>query len=198
MTSNTHTLAIALCLIADSLEESEDSDLIKTTVVVAAERLEKLEQKRDQLAAQVEQLKAHRKELLDLIYNCAIGQVAMNHVVDAESLAQSAYAITRIDAAGNREPDDKPAQHLTEIRAQAEQQWQPIATAPKDGTMILGYMPSSCHEGLVCVCYWNDVWDHWQNNVDGGSEKPSHWLKLPEPPSAARPKNENSLLPLGF
>ena len=65
---------------------------------------------------------------------------------------------------------------------QSEQQWQPIATAPKDGTMILGYMPSSCHEGLVCVCYWNAIWEHWQNNTDGGSEKPSHWLKLPEPP----------------
>ena len=58
MTSNTHTLATALCLIADSLEESEDSDLIKTTVVVAAERLEKLEQDRDQLTAQIGQLKA--------------------------------------------------------------------------------------------------------------------------------------------
>ena len=63
MTSNTHTLATALCLIADSLEESEDSDLIKTTVVVAAERLEKLEQKRDQLAAQLKELQQERDQL---------------------------------------------------------------------------------------------------------------------------------------
>ena len=81
-------------------------------------------------------------------------------------------------------------QQNAELAAQVEQQWQPITTAPKDGTMILGYMPSSCHEGLLCVCFWNKVWDHWQNNVDGGSEKPSHWLKLPEPPSAASPQND--------
>ena len=72
------------------------------------------------MAAQVEVLQAHRKELLDLIYNCAIGQVAMSHVVDAESLAQSAYSITGIDAASNRKPDDTTPQHyLRQVRADA-------------------------------------------------------------------------------
>ena len=77
MTPNTQALTTALRLIADSLEEGEDSDLIKATIFGAVERLEKLQadvdksaneycalmsrydavtQDRDELAAHVEQL----------------------------------------------------------------------------------------------------------------------------------------------
>ncbi len=59
------------------------------------------ERRATDLVRQLEEVKRHRKELLDLIYNCAIGQVAMGYVVDAESLAQSAYSITGITANSN-------------------------------------------------------------------------------------------------
>lgn len=101
---------------APSVEQS-NADAVE---YVRADLFNQMQAERDALAAQVEALKVHRKELLDLIYNCAIGQVAMSYVVDAESLAQSAYSITGIDAASNRKQDvETPQHHLAEIRAEA-------------------------------------------------------------------------------
>ena len=53
---------------------------------------------RDNALAQNAELVAHRNELLSLIYNSAIGQVAMGYSVDAEVRAQAAFSIAGIDA----------------------------------------------------------------------------------------------------
>lgn len=64
--------------------------------------------------------------------------------------------------------------------------WQPISTAPTDGTCVI----VSTIEGCVgeAKCYDGDKW-YWAgfdptDYVDG-SVYPSHWMPLPEPPEAA-------------
>lgn len=69
--------------------------------------------------------------------------------------------------------------------------WQPIETAPKDGTYILAW------RGHVVVVRWND--DRYAQKPapfwDGTDDRrgklfmrrnaPSHWMPLPEPPKAS-------------
>lgn len=77
--------------------------------------------------------------------------------------------------------------------------WQPIETAPKDGTKILVYEPASEYtEGGVSLVSWDSwrisypgcrtQWD-WclpgsHQDEQGGCETvyPTHWMPLPEPP----------------
>lgn len=72
--------------------------------------------------------------------------------------------------------------------------WQPIETAPKDGTEIILYNGNDISIGYFASCgYDNDdryqwiVFDAdifpgmlngWPNNEHG----PTHWMPLPEPP----------------
>lgn len=68
--------------------------------------------------------------------------------------------------------------------------WQPISTAPKDGTWILaivtGFVPS--------VVQWNSAYGRWLKEVEedwdeavwvevvDGVYSPDHWMPLPQPP----------------
>lgn len=60
--------------------------------------------------------------------------------------------------------------------------WQPIETAPKDGTHIwLG------DSGGVVTGYWSPVYGGWRCDWDmgrGDGKKPTHWRPLPAPPNA--------------
>jgi hypothetical protein len=68
--------------------------------------------------------------------------------------------------------------------------WQPIATAPRDGTTVLVHHPAS---GFVLVSWFpwgigsadNDGFGtNWKSDWDRsylGSE-PTHWMPLPAPP----------------
>ena len=67
--------------------------------------------------------------------------------------------------------------------------WQPIETAPKDGTAILVYFPKDFFDrkrNHQTVVYWaiKDPWvTGWE--VYGGSFlsiEPTHWMPLPDPP----------------
>jgi hypothetical protein len=79
-------------------------------------------------------------------------------------------------------------------------QWQPIETAPKDGTIIL----LTNHKG-VRAAYWGNaqrvykaqsdklfpwvVLDETNGTnaiMDGGAHKPTHWLPLPPPPGGGK------------
>lgn len=65
-------------------------------------------------------------------------------------------------------------------------EWQPIKTAPKDGTMILVW-PSrawieECDKGEVV--YWDveeETWAGYGPLADDYTG-PTHWMPLPEPP----------------
>jgi hypothetical protein len=57
--------------------------------------------------------------------------------------------------------------------------WQPISTAPKDGTSILIFEADEGTAGMVRVSRWRD------DTIPSGwtaSDAPSHWLPLPLPP----------------
>jgi hypothetical protein len=71
------------------------------------------------LVAQVELLAGHRHELLDLVYNNAIGQVAMGYAIDGELMAEHAYEITGIDATSVTNSLPPTTQCLKQIQAEA-------------------------------------------------------------------------------
>lgn len=61
--------------------------------------------------------------------------------------------------------------------------WQPIETAPKDGTRILlgrvGYP-------WVFAGLWNDAYKHWSTGIGAMAyfAEPTHWAPHPQPPEA--------------
>lgn len=77
----------------------------------------------------------------------------------------------------------------------SEQVWQPIETAPKDGTSILVAAPG----GVVTEASWSSRDNGWfdayglrEDPWEGNKLHPTHWMPLPEPPPAlaapARPE----------
>jgi hypothetical protein len=70
--------------------------------------------------------------------------------------------------------------------------WQPIETAPKDGTFILIYLGDPWNK--VEMARWYDTWNNWQTDIlpdypereevyGIGSCVPTHWMPLPEAPT---------------
>lgn len=60
--------------------------------------------------------------------------------------------------------------------------WQPIESAPKDGTKILLLLKDSDvpHSGYYKIRYsWRIAWDDYDLSDNDG---PTHWMPLPEPP----------------
>jgi hypothetical protein len=58
-------------------------------------------------------------------------------------------------------------------------EWQPIETAPKDGTLILAYADS--YYGIPFICYWAD--DNWRfHGKYPWVMRPDVWMAIPEPP----------------
>ena len=68
--------------------------------------------------------------------------------------------------------------------------WQPIETAPKDGTEILGWTGS-----MFLIVEWNEqkwhkkpapYWDSGRPSITWMREygQPTHWMPLPDPPAA--------------
>lgn len=59
--------------------------------------------------------------------------------------------------------------------------WQPIKTAPKDGTSILGHWAGGQYDCSIQVVKWHkECW--WEPNEDFPRSNPTHWMPLPDPP----------------
>ena len=66
-------------------------------------------------------------------------------------------------------------------------QWQPIETAPKDGTFIITYLPPRFVDeaGLTMIQRWKGTKLQW---ITAGAPnrarlwQPTHWMPLPSPP----------------
>lgn len=77
--------------------------------------------------------------------------------------------------------------------AEAERQWQPIETAPKDGTPILIWQPGNpkhnfgaADDNRYAIGYWRT----WEPNGGWGNRNQqtvisTHWMPLPQPPKEA-------------
>jgi len=71
------------------------------------------------------------------------------------------------------------------------QGWQPIETAPKDGTLIIVYRPSGKSKNIpkVGTDYFGEIYDGatkvWMKSSSG--TEPTHWMPLPLP----QPPEEN-------
>jgi len=63
--------------------------------------------------------------------------------------------------------------------------WQPIDSAPKDGTDVLIYHQSRTSDSIIVIAQWtDDGMDsyHWCDAV--AIYEPTHWQPLPDPPEA--------------
>lgn len=85
------------------------------------------------------------------------------------------------DLQGNYRPQQWHEEWLRRARAAlAADGWQPIATAPRDGTPLLGFIPTYYQGkgGQTIIVWVGDAW--W----DGHAFKtaPNHWQPLPAPP----------------
>jgi hypothetical protein len=79
--------------------------------------------------------------------------------------------------------DLKLRHELTREGQQLENDWQPIETAPLDGTRILlvdGEHPTDMCTGWWTMAGWRDFGDIGCNGLADYS--PTHWMQLPAPP----------------
>jgi hypothetical protein len=71
-------------------------------------------------------------------------------------------------------------QMVADERRYAGSPWRLIATAPKDGTSILGWWGTEC-----MIVDWCVVLERWGSTHDGEDmfePEPTHWMPLPEGP----------------
>lgn len=61
--------------------------------------------------------------------------------------------------------------------------WQPIETAPKDGTKILANFTHPEVEYWPVVAYWTDAVDMQRWAGFPRDAQPTHWMPLPQPPN---------------
>jgi len=69
---------------------------------------------------------------------------------------------------------------VADERRYAGSPWRPIATAPKDGTSILGWWGTECM--IVDWCVVVERWGSTHDGEDMFEPEPTHWMPLPEGP----------------
>lgn len=66
--------------------------------------------------------------------------------------------------------------------------WQPIETAPKDGTRVLACWPEKRLENpffYIAVGHYREHRKSWYV-VNSPQKKPTHWMPLPVPPKTSQ------------
>lgn len=82
---------------------------------------------------------------------------------------------------------------LTEALEKRTEEWQPIETAPEDGTLILITRPTRWPEDRFHVVRWDDDWWMCHNGKNKQPLRglyPTHWRSLP-PVSVPQPEEEH-------
>jgi len=69
-------------------------------------------------------------------------------------------------------------------------EWQPIATAPKDGTPVLLWAPH-WDSPRIGWTFANDPWQDCARDTWKPERAPTHWMRLPAPPPKAIEEGEN-------
>jgi hypothetical protein len=157
-------------------ELKEANDALGGLIVDKVERIEGLEAQVKSIADDYLELKRLRK-----------GE-ALHHLGETKRIAELKSLLNYRDEVIDRKND-------TIEELEAKQEWQPIETAPKDGTWILLY----CSQQKVAISgMWHvepdlftpDVhepgWSDWVSDNDyimwDSGYSPTHWMPLPEPP----------------
>jgi len=108
----------------------------------------------------------------------------------AEELESMKAEIELLHSQFNKAIYDQTLAENARLKAEVERlrkagEWQPIETAPKDMTRVLGYV-----EEYIVVMWWftySNGRSCWET-VDGESEvDPTHWMPLPKPPQEGKP-----------
>lgn len=60
-------------------------------------------------------------------------------------------------------------------------QWQPIDTAPKDGSAFLS-CDAEFYKETLCATFFDDECQ-WLMNFSYSAVRPTHWMPLPAPPT---------------
>ena len=113
------------------------------------------------------------RNMLDVLLSALVG--ADRVVVETRN------ALGEIDAHYLHAPEilSDLGQYIAE-RDQCATGWQPIETAPKDGSDILIWQPKEDEQFVV---YWDDVEDGWRFSPRHVlADEPTHWMPLPAPP----------------
>ena len=79
--------------------------------------------------------------------------------------------------------DDRPFEVWAEAVIAAVQEWQPIETAPRDGTQIWAFRPDAHPDDQQGIAWWNSsrrggLWE----DPDDRDDAPTYWMPLPAPP----------------
>lgn len=63
--------------------------------------------------------------------------------------------------------------------------WQPIGTAPRDGSRFLAFEEG--RESQRYECWWQNDFGHWEGWMDDwdSEPEPTHWMPLPSAPTIA-------------
>lgn len=66
--------------------------------------------------------------------------------------------------------------------------WQPIETAPRDGTAVLGYFGLTAGDEPPDMAVTRYDGKHWVSTEIPCEpfDKPTHWMPLPEPPEVSK------------
>lgn len=124
------------------------------------------------------------------------GVMTDEQLAEIERRAEEAQAATgweTVDYAAYaaKAPTDTLALIAEVRRLRSEREWQPIETAPRDGSEIVLWGPcrpigSSCkYAADANVGWWNS--DHWSTRVGGETCDATHWLPLPTIATARQP-----------
>lgn len=62
-------------------------------------------------------------------------------------------------------------------------EWKPIETAPKDGTVVLGYDPT--WYDFPTIMFFEQTFNEWQFWHVAERIRATHWMPLPPPPKDA-------------
>lgn len=92
--------------------------------------------------------------------------------------------------------DDVLRKVWDEAQRQATPTWQPIETAPKNGTWILLAAKDDREENLAVQSgFWSIIYDGWRDfkndNCAIGGFEPTHWMPLPPAPTASKPLSDS-------
>lgn len=114
----------------------------------------------------------------------------MTDPIEAAKLAilawmESDEAMALVHLSNDSEFDDaiSAGQARAAIAAYLAAQWRDMDSAPKDGSLILGYFAdgeTAWHFDRL-VCRWISDLEMWSAKGVGGLQ-PTHWQPLPEPP----------------